>query len=394
MKPVLLLLSAGFFHFWDPPRALSPFEQGPALATNPVLLYSVVLPGAPPEGSVRAEPAAPVVDGDQIFVGVSGTSGLLVLDRRDGRLQGVLPAKAAVASAPIVTADRVWFSDGAGYTWCYPRPTGEASFRGVAAVWSHFSGAPIASTPVLVDGVLYLTNVDELAYALDAATGDLKWRHAHVLDATRGASLELFGAPAPTVTSDMVYVGFSDGFLVALARADGTERWRTSVGEGTYPDLIAPAIAQEDAVIVGGFSEPLLAVDPQNRAVRWRVDAGTAAPITVEGGTLWQGGTDGVLRKIEARTGNVEWSWTAPIVGTLTQPVSTPIGVLVGSSAGSVYLVDKTSGATSWAFDPGFLLTGVTAEPAVAGDTMYVVTNAGRLYAFRGRAPTKALQPG
>lgn len=393
-RPVLLWLTAGFFRFWEPQPAVPSMQVEAALSSNPVLLYSVVIPGSPPESATRAEPAPAVVDGDQIFVGSSGNNSLLVLDRRDGRLAGVLPANAAVGAGAIVTADRVWFSDSAGYTWCYQRPTTEAAFRNIQPIWSHYSGAPVASSPVLDGGVLYLTNVNELVYALDAATGELRWRHAHVLDASRGASLELFGAPSPTVSEDTVYAGFSDGFLVNLSRADGSERWRTGVGEGTYPDLIAPAAPAGDAVIVGGFTEPLLAIDPLTRAVRWRVEAGTAAPLTLDQDTIWQGGSDGVLRKIETRTGNVLWSWTAPITGTLTQPTPTPMGVLVASSAGSVYLVDATTGATNWAFDPGFLLAGVTGRPAVSGDTLYVVTNAGRLYAFRGRQPKPLLVKG
>ena len=54
ITPVVLWLTTGFFHFWASPAPLSPMQTGAELASNPVLLYSVVLPGSPPEGAVRA----------------------------------------------------------------------------------------------------------------------------------------------------------------------------------------------------------------------------------------------------------------------------------------------------------------------------------------------------
>lgn len=380
---VAAALAAGMFRFLTPTPGPAPVETGVELAAPPVLLWSTALEGRPPESAVESEPASPVVDGDRIYVGFSGVQGLLVLDRHDGRTLGVLPAQGSVASAPVVSAERVWFTDDAGYTWAYRRPA-PGRFRTPEPLWSHYSGAPILSSPKVVDGVVYVANVGELVYALDAGTGDLRWRHAHRLDPTRGAALELFGAPSPVVQDGFVYVGFSDGFLAALARDTGEEQWRTSVGEGTYPDLIAAPLPVGDAVIAGGFSEPLVSVDPSTRAVRWRIEAGTAAPLALGGDRVWQGGADGILRGIDPRTGEVVVSWTSPVGGTLTEPLLTPAGVLVGSAVGSIYLVDPASGATRWTFDPDFLLAGVTGRPTVDGDRVYFLSNAGRLYALRG----------
>lgn len=373
-----MFLAAGLAYDAPDPARVDP---GPALTATPLLVWQTPLPGEPPNTATRTEPAAPVVDERYVYVGYSSVSALLVFDRRDGSLVTRLPTNAPVATAPVLTEQFVYVADTAGYTNAFRRD--KLLDR---PAWQHFSGAPILSAPVLVDGVLYLTNVDDLVYALDAKTGELKWRHAHELEGLRSAELELFGAPGPAVADGMVYVGFSDGFLVGLGAADGTPRFSAQIGEGAYPDLIAPAQPFGDGVLVGGYSEPLVNLDPVTRAPRWRLPIGSSTAFLLEGETLWHGSPDGVLRRIDARTGEETWAWDSGTGGSITRPVLTEQGVLVASSEGSLYLVDPASGAREWTFDPGVLLTGISARPAVDGDFVYAVSNAGVLYALRGRA--------
>jgi outer membrane protein assembly factor BamB len=59
--------------------------------------------------------------------------------------------------------------------------------------------------------------------------------------------------------------------------------------------------------------------------------------------------------------------------------VLTDAGVFIGSSNGGLYLLDEDSGEVEWTFEPGYRLSGVSAEIAVDGRQMVVVTNAGRI---------------
>ncbi|MES2637852.1 MAG: PQQ-binding-like beta-propeller repeat protein [Myxococcota bacterium] len=380
------LLASGLAYEAPNPAFPTP---GTTLDSAPLLLWERRLPGAPPNTATRTETAGPVVDERYIYVGYSGVSGLLVLDRRDGALVYQLPTQAAVVTAPVLTKDILYVTDAAGYTSAFLRDRLEVGLP----AWTHFSGAPILSSPTVVDGVVYITNVDDLVYALDATTGALKWRHAHKLESVRSAELELFGAPSPVVADGTVFVGFSDGFLVGLGAADGSPRWSASIGEGLYPDLIAPPQPVGSSVVVGGYSEPLVSLDPTTRAVQWRLDIGSSSPFTLEGETLWHGGPDGVLRRIDAKSGNVVWEWDSVTGGSISRPIPTAQGLLVASSEGSMYLVDPTTGALRWTFDPGFLLTGISSPPAVDGNTVYAVSNGGILYAFRGGEGTIPAEP-
>ncbi|MSQ01294.1 MAG: hypothetical protein EXR71_05280 [Myxococcales bacterium] len=364
--------------------------SGRPLSAMPVIRWAVHLPGLVPNVATPTEPGGPAVSMQEIFVGYSGQSGLLVLDRADGRVRSVLAARAPVGTTPILVGeDRVLFSDRAGYTSAYSRRDG--AWR---RDWEHYSGAPVVSTPTLADGVLYVTNVDELVFALDATTGELRWRYEHKLDMARAASLELFGAPAPTLSSDTAFVGFSDGFLVALDRATGSERWKTQVGEGTYPDLIAPAVLVGDgAVMVAGYTKPLVHLGLETRAPSWRIDVGSAAAPTLTGDTCYHPGSDGKLRRIDTRTGTLAWTWDSATSGPLLGPQVTPLGILVGSTDSTLFLVDPESGTQLWTLDPEPLLTGFGVAPALVGDEIYALSNGGVLYALAGRSGTPPPAP-
>jgi outer membrane protein assembly factor BamB len=360
-----------------------PTSPGGDFSNAPVLRWARPLPGTRPSTASPTEPAPPVVDEESIFVGYSGVEALLVLDRRDGSLVASLPTEAPVGTAALRSGDLLLASDLAGYTHAWRR-----AGREWKPAWEHYSGAPIVATPVLAGDVLYLATVDEAVYALDVQTGGLRWRHQHKADVARSDALELFAAPTPALHGDVAYVGFSDGFLAALGAADGTLRWQVQVGEGTYRDLVAPPAVAADGVIAGGFSEPLLRLDPAKRSATWRGDFGSASAMTLHEGALFHGGADGVLRRIDPRTGEVTWSWDAGVGGTLGEPLVTPLGIVVAAGEGSVYALDPATGTLRWTLDLGeVIVEGVNATPAVSGRDLYAVSNAGVLYALRSMPP-------
>ena len=190
---------------------------------------------------------------------------------------------------------------------------------------------------------------------------------------------------------DTVYTGFSDGFLVALDRETGSEKWQAQVGEGTYPDLIAsPLPLPQGGVLVGGYTRPLLRLDPATRSPAWRLEHGSAAAALLDGDVAFHPGADGALRCIDVRTGEVKWTWESGSSGPLLTPQLTGQGLLVASTDDSIYLLDPVTGARRWSLDLGITFTGFAANPAVAGDEVYALSNGGRLYALSGKAPTPA----
>ncbi len=350
-----------------------PLDHGGAFAEAPVLDWMRVLPGRPGMSATHTERSRPATDGTWLYLGQDSNDVVYQVHPVTGAVHGRYAAKGPVQSQVLTLEGDLIYCDLGGYTH-------RASSDGDGERWLHFGGAPIASTPTLHDGTLYVSNVDDTVYALDAASGELIWRYARPADPTRTSDLTLYGAPSPTIQGDQILLGFSDGNLVSLRQSDGQVTWERRVGEGRYPDLIGTPLVQGDTVYVGGFSEPLVAVDLATRNVRWRLEGvGSATVPTPHDGLLYHGGTDGRLRAITELDGEVLWVWDSQTTGALTRPQLTPAGLLVGSSDGTLYLIDPDSGLETWRWDPDLMLDGVTVAPLLSDRQAIVVTNAGRL---------------
>jgi outer membrane protein assembly factor BamB len=370
------------FRFLLPLVALA-LVSAPAMAEDeafdgpPILDWRVQLPGPRLAAATHTELGTPVIHGDHIYLGSAADDALLVLHREDGRLVRRLPTEAPVQSAPVIHEGVLYFSDGAGTTWCY-------SLEGGEALWSHDGGAPILSSPRVHEDLLLVANLADAVVALDRSSGELLWRHAQKLDTGRASELQLYGAPQPMVHGDQVLAGFSDGTFAGLDLETGALRWQRRVGEGTYPDLIAAPIQAGSQIILAAYSEPLVGLDPETRNIRWRLEVGGAHPAAVDESSsrIYHGGVDGILRALVADSGSELWSWDSDTGASLTQPLLTEAGLLLASSGGSVYLVSDADGQLIWSWDPGYLLSGFSASLAVEGRQALAVSNAGYLMSF------------
>ena len=314
-----------------------------SLDAPPALIWSRDLPGARVPAAAHTELGAPLIFGDEIFVGSAGSNALYVLDRYSGTLRHEYASAGPVQARPVVSGDTVIFTDAAGYTWCY-------RLGASAELWKHYGGAPIMSSPTVEQDRVYVANVGSAVYSLNREDGSLNWRHLQEKDVQRMSRMELYGAPPPVVEGDLVLAGFHDGSLVGLTAETGERQWQRRVGEGRYPDLLGAPLMVGSDVIVAGFSEPLMSLNLETKNVRWRIDAGgTTAPV-VDREWIVHGGTDGRLRSVDQLTGAPRWVWEAPSGGSLTQPVVTDAGIFVGSSTDSLYLMKtpvKTFGCLS-----------------------------------------------
>lgn len=345
------------------------------MVTAPALVWERDLPGPLVQAAKHVELGTPLIDGDEVLLGALAKDALFVLDRASGTLTHSYPAKGAVQSAPIVDGDHVIFADSAGYTFCYPR-------GGSEPLWQHYGGAPILSSPLLVDGVLYVSNVGNTVYALDRTTGALDWRYVHDKDVARAVRLELYGAPQPVSHGDLILAGFHDGALVALTKDRGVREWQSTVGEGKYTDIIGRPVVVGDDVIVSGFSTPLVSMKLDSRNVRWRLETGGSTDVVVDDGIGFFAAADGNLLAIDLINGSTRWTWESPQGASLTTPVLTEAGLYIGTASGGLFLIDEETGEQEWSFVPGVTISGFTAGLAIEGRQLVAVTNQGRVMSF------------
>ena len=107
-------------------------------------------------------------------------------------------------------------------------------------------------TPLIHDGVMFLTHPGNVIQALDAASGDLLWEYSYPYP-TESRTL---GGPTRNIAiyGDKLYLATYDAAIVAIDARTGREVWRTAKADFTkgYTHTAGPVIA--DGVVVSGIN--------------------------------------------------------------------------------------------------------------------------------------------
>jgi outer membrane protein assembly factor BamB len=116
------------------------------------------------------------------------------------------------------------------------------------------------STPVADASGVYFASLDHNCYALDKATGAVKWNYL-----TRGPIHS-----SPAVVEGVVYFGGEDTYIYALKAKDGSLLWRFK----TERDIISSPVVAGGAVFIGSNDQYLYALDAKTGELFWRSPAG------------------------------------------------------------------------------------------------------------------------
>jgi len=129
---------------------------------------------------------------------------------------------------------------------------------GLAWSFDLYTRRGIEATPLVVDGVIYVTGSWSMVYALDARSGELKWFYNPEVDRSFLAKGCCDAVNRGAAYSDgRVFVGTYDGRLVALSAASGEVLWdvQTTDREKSYTITGAPRIAGDKVIIGNGGAE-------------------------------------------------------------------------------------------------------------------------------------------
>lgn len=136
----------------------------------------------------------------------------------------------------------------------------------------------LEATPLVKDGVMYLTSTWSVVYALDARTGKVLWRHdpAARKDHDKFMCCGVVNRGV-ALYRGRVYVGTMDGRLVALDEKSGEQVWsvQTTPVDSAYSITGAPRIAGGMVIIGNAGSEYAVrgyvsAYDAMTGALKWR----------------------------------------------------------------------------------------------------------------------------
>jgi alcohol dehydrogenase (cytochrome c) len=183
----------------------------------------------------------------------------------------------------------------------------------LAWAWQSGQGGSIKSTPILVNGVLYITAPDNI-WAIDARTARQIWRYTYP-NTNQGFHIGHRGA---AVYKDTVFLTTPDAHLVALDARDGKVKWTVEIADWRkgFWSTNAPLLIKNHLIVgmSGDFDNlpgTLKSFDPETGKVQWTFYStppiGTAGSISGNstGGQMWNAGTyDSELNLLYVGTGN------------------------------------------------------------------------------------------
>lgn len=331
------------------------------------------LPVEPPPRRVwlaqtgQAVRGAPAIGPDVVAV-TSTDRYLTLLERTNGKVFWRTHLDGTLAAGPLLRGDRLFVATEAA-------PDARAYALRLAngkPIWKVDVKGGVAAPLVLDGGDVLLGTEPGTVWALDAQTGDVRWRS------------KLNGAirAQPLITPQGVLVFTTDDSMFLLHRGDGKvlER-RPTPGGGTV--LGTPALDSATAYLATTAGE-VVALDLATLAPRWTVSAGDVvygAPALARD-TLFVMARSGVLLSIPvAAPAQVRRDSLLPAATAGPTPLAD--GVLVAGVDGTVLLARSNGGgaaAIAWRIQvPG----PVESPPIVRDATLLVVGGHGDVHLFR-----------
>ncbi|MDQ3262893.1 MAG: PQQ-binding-like beta-propeller repeat protein [Myxococcota bacterium] len=314
------------------------------------------------------ELATPAIDPDTRRVYALTRDRMVRAISPDGKLEWEFETRGPFNAGAAVHEGTLYVPGADGFLYALKARTGEL-------LWKYDAKEELATTPVIEGDLVLVASMTDTLFAVNRSSGEWVWQYRR--DTPAGFTIR--GASAPVVGGGRAYVGFSDGFFVALDLKDGTLEWERKLGTGTeFIDVDTTAVLDEAAgrVYVASYQDGLFALEAQGGEVQWTTSASGINHLVVDAGTVFATG-DAQVAAFNGETGQRLWSKVLK-----NRAGRRPVlarGMLLVPQDNLLLFLNPRSGKEQVSWDPG---DGVSAAPLVVGSHLYVLSNLGFLYSM------------
>lgn len=358
-----------------------------ALSATPTRAFTVEVAGSTDR---RRLAAAPVVGGGKMYA-VGSDGQLTAFDAQTGARRWSYTAEMASDLKPSSFGGgasydngKVYVTDGAGNVVALNAETG-------AQLWKVKPGGPLRGAPTIAFGSAFVMSQDNQIFALDLASGSIQWQQS-------GSSTlaGVFGVAAPAAGQGTVIAGYSSGELIAHRYENGRTLWadalaRTSISTSvsSLTDIDADPIIDQGRVYALGQGGRMAAYELVTGQRIWELNLAGISTPAIAGEWIFTLTDDARLLAIARTTGKVRWLTQMPKWGDMddekdpiywTGPVLAGNNLWLANSEGEVYRVSTGEGSATLFQD---LKQPISLAPIVAGKTLYILDDSGRITAFR-----------
>ena len=278
--------------------------------------------------------------------------------RQFHRVKWKFPTGDRIVSSPVHKEGVIYFGGDDGNVYAVDAADGHQ-------LWKHKMGGPVPSTPAIEGDTLYIGSYDGKFHALDARTGATRWKFStegerrfeakglHGFQPKNQTIADAFDVflSSPVVARGTVYFGSGDGNVYALDATSGELKWKFRTGDVVHA---SPAYA-EGALYFGSWDSYFYALDADSGKEKWRFHGGEdpvihnqvgfqSSPAVVRG-VVYTGCRDSNLYAIDAATGKEKWRFNNGGSWVISSPAVSAGKVMFGTSDTALYhMLDAETG--------------------------------------------------
>jgi outer membrane protein assembly factor BamB len=375
----VLLIAAGCSKDKDvePPAVLVKFP-----ATLPVKkLWGEGVGGGKKQRVLRLG-LGPAIDNDIVFA-ASHKGEVLATSLETGHHIWVKNLKIPLSAGPSAGAGMVVVGSSKGAVVSLDGATGRER-------WRMRLNSELLSAAAISDEVVVIRSVDGRLHGLDAHSGKELWSVEQQVP-----RLSLRGTATPIIAKEVAISGFDNGKVMAVSLRSGDTVWDTALASphgrtelDRLVDIDSEVRTVGDNVFATGFQgrTAMLALD--SGQIWWAHDMSSYKGLVVDADNLYVTQSDGIVVALRQRDGSEIWRSQKLKLRRLSTPVLTSTAVVVADFQGYVHWLDKASGEL--VARDRVAKERITSAPVAVGDTVVVLTDGGKMAAFRATPSTPA----
>ena len=322
----------------------------------------------------KDDPLRLQLDADANAIYAVSRDGYVVAYNPQGkRLWKERPAKKEkdISSGVSVGEGVVVVGSATGKLYALDAATGQLKWR------RQLSGSILAPSLIAGDRVITFCN-DGTAYGTDLATGESAW----VFDVP-ATSLSVRGTAAPVLADDdTVVLASASAYVYGLDVRSGVPKWqrRVAISEGRSEvqrliDVDGDPLVADNYLYTVSYQGQLTSVDLSTQRVVWTQNTSSLRGVAIANGLVYVATDEGQIQAYNQVTGEPAWKQEALAYRGLSNPVVLGRYVAVGDEDGYIHLLDPNNGNIVGRVKS----SGEVRSMRVINDRLYVATRTGHL---------------
>jgi outer membrane protein assembly factor BamB len=317
----------------------------------------------------------PAVDNGVVFA-ASHKGEVLAASLETGHHLWVKKLKVPISAGPGAGAGMVVVGSSKGAVVALDGATGRE-------LWRARLNSELLSEPAVSEKIVVIRSVDGRLHGLDAQSGKELWSVEQQVP-----RLSLRGTATPIIVKEVAICGFDNGKVMAVSLSKGDTVWDTTLASphgrtelDRLIDIDSAVRVVGENVFAAGFQgrTAMLAID--SGQIWWGHDMSSYRGLAVDEDNLYVTQSDGIVVALRQRDGSELWRNQKLKLRRLSTPVLTSTAVAVADFQGYVHWLDKTTGEL--VARQRVAKERISNSPVAVGETVVVLTDSGKLAAFR-----------